>query len=71
MGYYATRVLYGDRKKEMVNVGREGLPREWKRSCIPSGHREAALVPQPDAKLGEIPVAWLPQTRGNLTEGSW
>jgi long-chain acyl-CoA synthetase len=61
-----------DRKKELVNVGGEKVfPREVEELMYTHpAIAEAALVPQPDAKLGEIPVAVVALKPGaSLTEG--
>ncbi|NPV60458.1 MAG: long-chain-fatty-acid--CoA ligase [Actinobacteria bacterium] len=60
-----------DRKKEMVNVGGEKVfPREVEELMYTHpAIAEAALVPQPDARLGEIPVAVVALKPGaSLTE---
>jgi long-chain acyl-CoA synthetase len=67
-GYY----FMVDRKKEMVNVGGEKVfPREVEEIIYTHpAIAEAALVPQPDAKLGEIPVAVVALKPGaTLSEG--
>ncbi len=61
-----------DRKKEMVNVGGEKVfPREVEEVMYTHpAIAEAALVPQPDAKLGEVPVAVVALKPGaTLSEG--
>jgi long-chain acyl-CoA synthetase len=61
-----------DRKKEMVNVGGEKVfPREVEELMYTHpAIAEAALIPQPDAKLGEIPVAVVALKPGeSLSEG--
>lgn len=74
MGYYDDDGYFFmvDRKKEMVNVGGEKVfPREVEE--IMHSHpavAEAALVPQPDARLGEVPVAVVALKPGaSLAEG--
>jgi long-chain acyl-CoA synthetase len=61
MGYYDDEGYFFmvDRKKEMVNVGGEKVfPREVEEIMYTHpAIAEAALIPQPDARLGEIPVA--------------
>jgi long-chain acyl-CoA synthetase len=74
MGYHDGEGYYFmvDRKKEMVNVGGEKVfPREVEELMYTHpAIAEAALVPQPDAKLGEIPVAVVALKPGaSLTEG--
>jgi long-chain acyl-CoA synthetase len=61
-----------DRKKEMVNVGGEKVfPREVEEIMYTHpAIAEAALLPQPDAKLGEVPVAVVALKPGaSLAEG--
>ncbi len=74
MGYYDEDGYFFmvDRKKEMVNVGGEKVfPREVEELMYTHpAIAEAALVPQPDARLGEIPVAVVTLKPGaSLTEG--
>lgn len=74
MGYYDEECYFFmvDRKKEMVNVGGEKVfPREVEELMYTHpAIAEAALVPQPDARLGEIPVAVVALKPGaSLTEG--
>ena len=74
MGYYDEDGYFFmvDRKKEMVNVGGEKVfPREVEEIMYTHpAIAEAALVPQPDAKLGEIPVAVVALKPGaSSTEG--
>jgi len=61
MGYYDDDGYFYmvDRKKELVNVGGEKVfPREVEEIIYTHpAIAEAALIPQPDARLGEIPVA--------------
>lgn len=61
MGYYDDEGYFFmvDRKKELVNVGGEKVfPREVEEVMYTHpAIAEAALIPQPDARLGEIPVA--------------
>lgn len=74
MGYYDEEGYFFmvDRKKEMVNVGGEKVfPREVEELIYTHpAIAEAALIPQPDAKLGEIPVAVVALKPGaSLSEG--
>lgn len=74
MGYYDDEGYFFmvDRKKEMVNVGGEKVfPREVEELMYTHpAIAEAALVPQPDARLGEIPVAVVALKPGaTLSEG--
>jgi long-chain acyl-CoA synthetase len=74
MGYYDDEGYFFmvDRKKEMVNVGGEKVfPREVEEVMYTHpAIAEAALIPQPDAKLGEIPVAVVALKPGaSLSEG--
>jgi long-chain acyl-CoA synthetase len=74
MGYYDDEGYFFmvDRKKEMVNVGGEKVfPREVEEVMYTHpAIAEAALVPQPDAKLGEVPVAVVALKPGaSLREG--
>ncbi len=74
MGYYDDEGYFFmvDRKKEMVNVGGEKVfPREVEELMYTHpAVAEAALIPQPDAKLGEIPVAVIALKPGeSLSEG--
>ncbi len=74
MGYYDDEGYFFmvDRKKEMVNVGGEKVfPREVEEIMYTHpAIAEAALIPQPDARLGEIPVAVVALKPGaSLTEG--
>jgi len=74
MGYYDDDGYFFmvDRKKEMVNVGGEKVfPREVEEIMYTHpAIAEAALIPQPDAKLGEIPVAVVALKPGtSLSEG--
>lgn len=74
MGYYDGEGYFFmvDRKKEMVNVGGEKVfPREVEELIYTHpAVAEAALVPQPDARLGEIPVAVVALKPGaSLSEG--
>lgn len=61
MGYYDDQVYFFmvDRKKEMVNVGGEKVfPREVEEIMYTHpAVAEAALLPQPHERLGEVPVA--------------
>jgi long-chain acyl-CoA synthetase len=74
MGYYDQDGYFFmvDRKKEMVNVGGEKVfPREVEELMYTHpAIAEAALLPQPDARLGEIPVAVVALKPGaELAEG--